>query len=246
MAARLMRPSRIPIQNPFFLPLRAADARRTSSFEIPLLAGSPARRNSIQALDGDRDPGDRSPDRHHRSQPIDPRISLPRQSRRYRAAGRRDRLRRARHGARRHCRRHRPFGGIDVRAVRFLRAVLPQCPQLAGARGDRCDTGVRRGAWLHQRPVDRISATARLHHDADHADHLSLRLRSFAVRQFNQDRRRLPRFPVLEFHGRRRCRRHSCRCADLYRRGHLRACVSHSFAAGMACHRDRRLAPLGL
>ena len=172
------------------LSTRAADARRTSSFEIPLLAGSSARRNSIQALDRDRDPGDRASDRHHRAQPSDPRISLARQSRRYRAAGRRDRLRRARHGARRHRRRHRPLGGLDVRAVRFLRAVLSQCPQLAGARGDRCDTGVRRGARRRQRPLDRLFATARLHHHADHADHLSLGLRSAAVRQFKQDRRR--------------------------------------------------------
>ena len=190
----------------FLLPLQAADARCISSFEISLLARPSARRNSIQALDGNRDPGHRSPDHHHRAQPIDRRLSLGRQPCRYRTAGRRNRFRRARHGHRRHRRRHRPLGGIDVRAVRLLRAVLPQRSRLAGAGGHRCHDCLRRGARRRQRPVDRVSAAARLHHDADYADYLSVRLRPSAVRLFQQDRRRLSRHSLLEFPGRWRDR----------------------------------------
>ena len=185
---------------------RAADARRPSSFAIPLLARSSARRNPLQALDRNRDPGHRPPDHHNPPEPGDPRLSVGRRPRRYRTAGGRNRLRRARHGAGRHRRRHRPFGRLDVRAVRLLRAVLPQRSGLAGAGGDRRDAGLRRGARRRQRPPDRLSAAAGLHHHADHADHLPLGLRSSAVRLFEQDRGRLPRFSVLEFHRRRRGR----------------------------------------
>ncbi len=43
-----------------FLPPGPADARRPSSLALPLLAGSSARRNPVQALDRDCDPGDRA------------------------------------------------------------------------------------------------------------------------------------------------------------------------------------------
>ena len=185
---------------------RTADARRPSSFAIPLLAGSSARRNPVQALDRNRDPGHRAADHHDPAQPRDPRLPVGRRPGRHRTAGRRNRLCRARHGAGRHRRRHRPVGRLDVRAVRFLRAVLPQRAGLAGAGRDRRDARLRRGARRRQRPPDRLSAAAGLHHHADHADHLPLRLRSAAVRLFEQDRRRLPRFSVLEFHRRRRRR----------------------------------------
>ena len=167
------------------------------------------------------------------AEPVDRRLSFCRQPRRYRTAGRRNRFRRARHGHRRHRRRHRPFGGIDVRAVRLLRTVLPQCSGLARTGGDRCDDRMRRGARGRQRPVDRISAAARLHHDADHADYLPVRLRPAVVRLFKQDRRRLPRHPVLEFPGRRRACRRTQRCAGLYRRRHLR-----TYLPDRVCDRD--------
>ena len=103
-----------------------------------------------------------------------------------------------------------------------------------------------RGARRRQRAADRLSAAARLHHHADHADHLPLRLRSAAVRLFQQDRRRVSRLSLLEFHGRRRPLRRAQRGAGLYRRRDVRACLPDPAAAGMARHRDRRLAPLGL
>ena len=136
----------------------------------------------------------------------DPGLPVAGRPRRYRTAGRRDRLRRARHGAGGDRRRHRPLGRLDVRAVRFLRAVLPQRAELAGAGGDRRDLDLRRAARRGQRLPDRLLAAARLHHDADHADHLPLGLRPAAVRLFQQDRGGLSRLPVLEFHRRRRSR----------------------------------------
>ena len=100
--------------------------RRPSSFAIPLLAGPSARRNPVQALDRNGHPGDRPPDRRARCSAGHSRLPVARQPCRHRPAGGGDRLRRARHGAGHHRRRHRPFGRLDVRAERFLRAVLPQ------------------------------------------------------------------------------------------------------------------------
>ena len=192
------------------------------------------------------DPGHRPPDHHDPPEPGDSRLSVGRRPRRYRKAGGRNRLRRARHGAGRHRRRHRPFGRLDVRAVRLLRAVLPQRSRLASAGGDRRNAGLRRGARRRQRPPDRLSAAAGLHHHADHADHLSIGLRSSAVRLLEQDRGRVPRFPLLEFRRRRRGRGRAERRSGLSGRRGVRPYLPDPAAAGLACHRDRRLAPLGL
>ena len=108
------------------------------------------------------------------------------------------------------------------------------------------NAGLRRDARRRQRPPDRLSAAAGLHHHADHADHLSLGLRSAAVRLFQQDRGRVPRFPLLEFRRRRRGRGRAERGAGLSGRRDLRPCLPDPAAAGLARHRDRRLTPLGL
>src|SRR6185436_2422657 len=70
---------------------------------------------------------------------------------------------------------------------------------LADTGRHRRDARLRRGARRRQRSADRLSAAAGLHHHADHADHLPLRLRSAAVRLFQQDRGGLSRFSVVEF-----------------------------------------------
>src|SRR5665213_780931 len=67
----------------FLLLSRNANAGRAASFAIPLLAGSPARRNPVQALDRNRDSGDRAADRHGAAEPVDPRLSFLRRPRRY-------------------------------------------------------------------------------------------------------------------------------------------------------------------
>lgn len=54
------------------------------------------------------------------------------------------------------------------------------------------------------------------------------------------------RHPVLEFHRRRRRVRHSERRARLHRDRDLRPHLHDPAAPGLAHHRDRRLAPLGL
>ena len=162
--------------DPLPLQPRSPDARHHSSFEIPLLAGPSARGNPIQTLDRDRDPGDRAADRHGSADPVDPRLPVAQQPGRHRTSGRRNRLCRTRHGDRGHRRRHRPFGRIDVRPVRLLRPVLPQRAELARSRRHRRDPALRCRARRRQRAADRLPAAARLHHHADHPDHLPLRL----------------------------------------------------------------------
>ena len=220
--------------------------RDTLTPALPLLAGSSARRNPVQAMDRNGHPGHPSPDRWLRAQPIHRQLPVASEPRRHRAAGRRDRLHRARHGAGRHRRRHRSVGRFDVRADRLLRALSARRAGLAGAgRGGR-DAALRRAARRRQRHPDRLSAAARLHHHADHADHLSLGLRSPDPALLQRDRVGLPRHPVLGFHRRRHCLRRSERGAGLYRRRHLRSHLHDAAATGLAHHRDRRLASLGL
>ena len=61
-----------------------------------------------------------------------------------------------------------------------------------------------------------------------------------------RNRRRVPRFPVLEFHRRRRCVRRAERRARLRRGRDLRPHFPDAVASGLARDRDRRLAPIGL
>ena len=234
--------SRRPHRPEFLLRSRTADARRPPSFAIPLLAGSSARRNPVQAVDRNRDPGHRPLDHHDPPEPRDPGLPVGRWPRRYRPPGRRNRFCRVRHCARRHRWRHRPLGRLDVRIVRFLRAVLPQRAGLARAGRDRRDA--RRGAAARRDQrllVGYLRLRAFITH-ADHADHLPLRLRSAAVRLFQQDRGRLSRFTVMEFYWWRRCPRRTQRRADLCRRRHIRSRLPDPVAAGLAHHRDRWLA----
>ena len=55
-----------------------------------------------------------------------------------------------------------------------------------------------------------------------------------------------PDFRLVEFHRWRRCPRRTQRRADLCRRRDIRARLPDTAAAGLAHHRDRRLAPLGV
>ena len=167
--------------------------------------------------------------------------------RRHRAPGRRDRLHRARHGAGRHRRRHRPLGRLDVRAdaisarsicLNVLGWPVPAvivatlaCGALLGAVN-----GLLIG-YLRLRAFITTLITLIIYRSAyDLSDPALLQ----------QDRGGVPRHPVLGFHRRRRRLRHSERGAGLYRRRHLRPCLPDPAAAGLAHHRDRRLAPLGL
>ena len=102
----------------------------------------------------------------------------PAGARRHGAAGERDRLHRPRHGAGGHRRRHRSLRRLDVRADRFVRALYARRAAMASPRGHRRDAGLRRVAGRGERRADRLSALARVHHDAHHADHLPFAVRS--------------------------------------------------------------------
>ena len=180
-----------------------AHARYPDKPALPLLAGSSARRNSVQTMDRNSHSGHPSPDRRLRVQPIHRQLPVAGEPRRHRAPGRRDRIHRARAGAGRHRRRHRSFRRLDLRTDRFLRSLLARRARLAGPCGGCCHAALRRAARRRQRHPDRISAAARLHHHADHADHLPLGLRSPDPALLQRHRLGLPRHPVLGFHRRR-------------------------------------------
>ena len=104
-------------------------------------------------------------------------------------------------------------GGIDL-SVGSMFALTDFCalytldvlnwPVAAGRRWRRslCGAAARRG----QRRADRLSAAARLHHHADHADRLSFRLRSFSFSPYSNEIAAVtsPTFPSWNFIGERR------------------------------------------
>ena len=112
---------------------RVSDERSRSAPALPLLAGPSARRDPVQAVDGNGHSRDRPADRRAWPSPRRSRASVAGQPGRHRPAGGGDRLRRARHGAGHRRGRHRPVGRLDVRADRFLRPVLPRRAAPAGA-----------------------------------------------------------------------------------------------------------------
>ena len=131
-------------------------------------------------------------------------------------------------------------------AARNAELVSAAADELAGASGGGRHSRLRRTARRRQRRPDRLLAAPRLHHHADHPDHLPFGFRSPDPALLQFDRRRLSRHPVLEFHRRRRRVRHSERRARLHRDRDLRPHLHDPAAPGLAHHRDRRLAPLGL
>ncbi len=114
-------------------------------------------------------------------------------------------------------------GGIDLSVgsifalTDFCALYYPRRARLAGAGGDCGHSDLRRHARRGQRHSDRISAAARLHHHADHPDHLPFGVRSPDPALFQRHRRRLPRHPVVGFHRRRRHLRRPQRRAGLSR-----------------------------
>ena len=135
-----------PSRTSFPANLSALDARNPHPLAIPLLAGSFSRRDLIEALDRNRNPGHRPLDRRLRAEPLDRQLPVAVEPGGHRPSGGRDRLHRARRGSRRDRRRHRPFGRIDVRADGFLRALYARRSGLAGRCGRRRHHRLRRAS----------------------------------------------------------------------------------------------------
>ena len=99
-------------------------------------------------------------------------------------------------------------GGIDL-SVGSIFALTDFCAlylldvlNWPGASGGGRHSRLRRTARRRQRRPDRLLAAPRLHHHADHPDHLPFGFRSPDPALLQFDRRRLSRHPVLEFHRR--------------------------------------------
>ena len=145
----------------------------------------------VQALDRDRHPGDRAADRRLCAQPLASTTSCRRR------ASPTPRGRPARSASSSLGMALVVIvGGIDL-SVGSIFALTDFCAlylldvlKLAGpGRGGR-HAALRRAARRRQRRADRLSPAARLHHHADHADHLPLGLRSADPALLQRDRRR--------------------------------------------------------
>ena len=221
-------------------------ARDAGAAPLPLLARPYAWRDSRQALDRNSDTGDRPDHRGVRVEPSDRWPVLAGGACGRRAAGRRNRLRRARHGLGHDRRRHRSFRRLDVRTDEFLRVVRHARSEMAGGsrRADHAD--LRRPARRNQRRAHRLLPAARLHHHADHADHLPLRLRHADSALFDAHRRRISQLRALGLDGQRRRAGRADDRHRLHSHRHLRPLLHDADATRLAHHRDRRLAPLRL
>ena len=201
---------RVPRRSP---PATSTDRQMRETLDsaaLSLLAGPSAGRDPVQAVDRDCDSGDRALDRRVRlSQSLEHFLSRRQVSPTPRARPARSASSCSEWGS-----------SLSSAASIFrwdrcsrcglLRALSPGRAGLAGRRPSSsrrwlCGAAARRG----QRHPDRLSAAARLHHHADHADHLSLGLRSADSTLFEHDRGGISGFPILELHRRRQRLRHS-------------------------------------